>query len=126
MAAAHHAEGIRRREIARGGPMGGGLLAGLGEAGLFLALVGERAHAEHAVLALQLHVDAFGNVVRNQRRNADAEIDVVSVAQFLSRARCHLITGPGHRSLLFLLLRLRGTLARSDLLDALLAGADLD
>src|SRR5262249_61658033 len=51
---------------------------------------------EHAVLALQVHVDAVGDVVGDQRRDADAEIDVIAVAQFLGGARCHLFTGPGH------------------------------
>ena len=60
--------------------------------------IGERPHAEHAVLALQLHAHALGNVVRHQRRNADAEIDVKAVAQLLGGARGHLVAGPGHQT----------------------------
>ena len=40
-----------------------GLLAGVDEVGIDLALGRERAHAEHAVLALQRHVHALGDVV---------------------------------------------------------------
>src|SRR6185436_833935 len=89
-----------RREIAGGRQFGDGLLAGVDQVGVFLALVREGTEAEHAVLALQLHAHAFGNVVRNQRRDADAEIDIEAVAQLLRRAFRHLLTGPGHSSLL--------------------------
>jgi hypothetical protein len=50
----------RRREIARRRQLGDGLLAGIDEIGILLALIGEGAHAEHAVLALQLHGHASG------------------------------------------------------------------
>src|SRR5947199_6859144 len=98
MAAAHHAEGIGRGEIAGGRQFAHRLLAGIDQVGIFLALVRERAHAKHAVLALQHDVHSVRNVVRDQRRNADAEIDVIAVAQFLCRARGHLIAGPGHQT----------------------------
>ena len=49
---------------------------------------------EHAVLALQRHLDAVRDVVRHQRRDADAEIDVEAVLQLLGGARGHLVTGP--------------------------------
>src|SRR6266536_4178534 len=97
MAAAHHAEGIGAGEIAGRRQFGDRLLAGVDEVGVFLALIRERPHAEHAVLALQADVDAGRDVVGDQRRNADAEIDVVAVAQFLGGARRHLFAGPGHQ-----------------------------
>src|ERR1051325_3118719 len=100
VAAADHREAVGRGEEARGWKLGDGLLAGVDEVGIFFALVGERPEAKHAVLALQLHAHAFGNVVRHQRRDADAEIDVEAVAQLLRRAFRHLLTGPGHGFLL--------------------------
>ena len=36
------------------------------------------------------------DVVRHQRRDADAEVDVEAVLQFARGARGHLIAGPGH------------------------------
>src|ERR1700742_828296 len=98
MAAAYHAEGIGRREIAGRRQLTHRLLARVDKVGVFLALIGKRSHAEHAVLALQRHVDAVGNVVGNQRRDADAEIDVKAVAQFLGGAGGHLFAGPGHQT----------------------------
>ena len=50
--ATDHAEGLRAIEIARRRQLGDGLLAGVDQIGVFLALERERAHAEHAVLAL--------------------------------------------------------------------------
>src|SRR6185436_11498754 len=124
MPAAYHAEGIGRGEIAGVRQFAYRLLAGVDEVGVHLILIGERTHAEHAVLALQADVDAVGDVVRDQRRNADAEVDVIAVAQLFRRARCHLFTGPGHgkspaRSS-------RGARTGVAELDPLLAGADLD
>src|SRR5216683_5269204 len=97
MPAAHHAEGFGAGEIAGRRQFAHRLLAGIDEVGVFLALVRERSHAEHAVLALQVHVDAVGDIVRYQRRDADAEIDVIAVAQLLGGARRHLFAGPGHQ-----------------------------
>src|ERR1700709_1403665 len=98
MAAAHHAEGVGAGEIAGGRQFAHRLLAGVDQVGVFLALERKRPHAEHAVLALQDDVHAVGNIVRHQRRNPDAEVDVIAVAQFLGRARGHLIAGPGHQT----------------------------
>ena len=58
--------------------------------------IGEGTHAEHAVLALQRDLDAFGDVVGDQRRDADAQVDVEAVAQFLRGARGHFLTCPCH------------------------------
>src|SRR4029077_12004950 len=98
VAAADHAERIGRGEIAGRRQFAHRLLAGVDEIGIFLALVGERPHPEHAVLALQLNVHAFGNIVGDQRRNTDAEIDIVAVAQLLRGTRGHLFAGPGHQT----------------------------
>src|SRR5207342_2184006 len=60
-------------------------------------VIGERTDAEHPVLALQRDGHAFRDMVGDQRRNADAEVDVETVAQLLRRARRHLIAGPALR-----------------------------
>jgi hypothetical protein len=65
-----------------------------------LLLRSGRADAEQAVLRLQPHFDAGRHVVGHQRRQADAEVHVEAVLQFLRRARGHLVTIPGHVSLL--------------------------
>src|SRR5262249_34135235 len=96
--AADHREAVGGGEIARGGEFGDGLLARVDEVGVLLALVGERAKAEHAVLALQLHAHALRNVIRHQRRDTDAEIDVEAVAQLLRGPFGHLLAGPGHQT----------------------------
>ncbi|MCY1240003.1 hypothetical protein D9M72_528310 [compost metagenome] len=96
VAAADHAEGGRGVEDAAAGEDRDGLLAGVDEVGVFLSLVGEGAHAEQAVLALQDHADAIGQVVGHQRGDANAEVDVVAVVQFFGRDRSHFIPGPSH------------------------------
>jgi hypothetical protein len=58
MPAADHRERIGAGEIAGRRQLRDGLLAGVDEVGILLALERERAHAEHAVLALQLHPHA--------------------------------------------------------------------
>ena len=63
VAAADHGERIRRREEAGRRQFGDGLLASIDQVGVFLALVREGAHPEHAVLALQLHAHPLGNVI---------------------------------------------------------------
>ena len=89
VAAANHREGIGAREKGRAGHRRDGLFAGIDQVGVDVLLGRERADAEQAVLGLQGDVHAFGNVVGHQRRDADAEIDVVAVAQLLRRAFRH-------------------------------------
>src|SRR5205814_7967166 len=55
-------------------------------------------HHEHVDFALQDDIDDIRYIVGDQRRHADAEIDIISIAQFLCGARCHLIAGPGHQT----------------------------
>src|SRR5262249_20696950 len=90
-----------------------------------LALGGERPEAEHSVLALQLHGHAVGDVIRHQRRDADAEIDVEAVAQLLGSALGHLIAGPSHLDLLAYAGG-GGTFAYGALLDVLLGVGDVN
>src|SRR3546814_2678504 len=76
---ADHGEGVVAAEIA--GPLArsDGLLAGVDQVGVDLVLGRERADAEQAVLRLQPHVHAVGDVVGHQRRQADAKVDVHAV-----------------------------------------------
>src|SRR5262249_4031259 len=98
MPAADHRERIRRRKKAGGRQFSDRLLPGIDEIRILFPFIRERSEAEHAVLALQLYGHAVGNVVRNQRRNADAEIDVKAIAQFPGSALGHLLTGPRHQT----------------------------
>ena len=65
------------------------MFAGVDQVGVHFILSWERADAKQAILGLQRNVHAFGDVVRHQRRDADAEIDVVTVAQLLRSALRH-------------------------------------
>src|SRR5262245_27173928 len=96
--AADHGEAVGGGKIARGRDFSDRLLAGIDEIGVLFALVAERTEAQHAVLALQLHAHAVTNVVRHQRRYADAEIDIEAVAQLLGSAFGHLLASPGHHT----------------------------
>ena len=49
--------------------------SGIGEGGVHHAIFRDRAGADQSVLRLEIHVNAVRNVVGNQSRNADAEID---------------------------------------------------
>ena len=76
-----------------------GLLAGVDEVGIFLALIGKGANAKHAVFALQRYGHARRNIVGHQRRNADAQIDVKAILQFARGAGGHFIAGPAFNNL---------------------------
>ena len=80
---------------------GDGLFAGIDQIGVFLTLKRERPHAQHTVLRLQRDVDAFGDVVRHQRRDANAKVHISAVLQFLRRPCGHLIAVPHGLSLPF-------------------------
>jgi hypothetical protein len=95
VAAADHRERVGAgAEDRRAGQRGDRLLAGVDQVGVDFVLGGERADAEQAVLGLQPHVHAGGHVVGDQRRQADAEVHVVAVAQFGRPRGRHLVTGP--------------------------------
>ena len=91
MAAADHPEGLRAVEIARRRQLGDRLLAGIDQVRVLFSLERERAHAEHAVLALQLNRDPRRNEIRDQGRDADAEIDVEAVLELRRGAARHVV-----------------------------------
>ena len=104
MPAADHGEAGRAVEIGAVRQFADGLLARIDQVGIDLVGVRERPDAKHAVLALQRDMHALRNVVGDQRRDADAEIDVIAVAQFLRGAGRHLVAVPaccflGHQAL---------------------------
>ena len=82
MSAANHGERIGAGKVARAGEFGDRFLAGVNQVGVFLAFQRVRANAEHAVLGLEHDVDVGRYEIRHQRGHADAEIDVIAVAQF--------------------------------------------
>src|SRR5260370_451772 len=86
VAAANHAKGIGGGKITGAGKLGDGFLPCLDEIGIDFGFQRIRANAEHAVLRLQDDFDSLGDVIRNQRGHADAEIDVEAIAQFLRDA----------------------------------------
>ena len=63
-----------------------GLLSGVDEVGVFVSFQREGAHSEDAVFGLKLHLHPIGNVVGHQGGDADAEVDVPTVSDFLRDA----------------------------------------
>ena len=70
------------------------LLAGVDEVGIDLVSIGKRPHAQHAVLGMQRHFAIVGQEIGDKGRNADAEIDVVSVLQLTRGAPRHILASP--------------------------------
>ena len=91
MPAPDHAERLRAVEIARRRQLGDRLLAGIDQVRVLFSLERERAHSQHSVLALQLNRDPRRNEVRDQGRDADAEIDVEAVLELRRRAARHVV-----------------------------------
>ena len=78
------------------------MLAGVDQVRVFLTLVGEGAHAEQPVFALQGHPDPVGQVVGHQGGDADAEVNIVPVVQFCRGDGRHFVACPGHDSFLLI------------------------
>ena len=70
------------------------LLAGIDQVGVDFLLGREGADPQHAVFRLQGNGHPRRNMVGNQGRNADPQIDVVAIAQFLRGASGHLVAAP--------------------------------
>src|SRR3546814_20517608 len=60
-------------------------------------VIGKGPDAQHPVHGLERDRHPLWNIVRDQRRDADAEIDVIAVAELLGGAGGHLIAIPGHQ-----------------------------
>ena len=85
-------------EVAGAGDLGDRLLAGVDQVGVLFTFVGEGADAHHAVLGVEHHLDAGGDVVRGERGEADAEVDEHAVAKLLGDAHDDLLAGECHGS----------------------------
>src|ERR1041385_1127298 len=67
------------------------LLAGVDQVLVLLAGSRAGADAEHAVLAVQDDLAALGQVIADQRRQADAEVDHRAIRDVARHARRHLV-----------------------------------
>ena len=87
------AERRGRVEEGRAGQDRHGLLAGVDQIGVLVAVERVRPDAEDAVLRLQDDGDVVGDVVRHQGRQADAEVDVLPVLELAGGAGGQLLAG---------------------------------
>src|SRR6267154_3462696 len=88
VAATNHGERIGGRKVGAAGEFGDGFLSGVDEIGVDLGFERIGADAEHAVFGLQNDVHTFRDVIGDERGHANAEIDVVAVAQFEGDSSC--------------------------------------
>ena len=86
VAAADHREGRGGVEVAAAGDERDGLVAGVGAVAVLAARLGRGADADGAVLGLDDDVDALGDVVGDQGRQADAEVDDLPVLELAAGA----------------------------------------
>src|ERR1700759_2272789 len=71
------------------------LLAGVYQPGLDLVLRRRRAHAQPAVLGVEDDLAAVRHMVRDQRRDADAQIDIPSLLNIRGGMLRHLLAAEG-------------------------------
>src|SRR4029434_11152594 len=84
--AANHRERIGRGKIAATRQLADGFLTRVDQVGIDFRIQRIRPDAEHSVFRLQNHFHPLWDVVCDECRNSDPEVDVVSVAQFLGDA----------------------------------------
>ena len=96
MPAADHQERVGVVDIAAAGQQGHRLFAGIDEVEIDLVGAGRRPDPEHAVLALQDDLATLGQHIGDQRRHADAEIDVDPVIEILRGAPGDLLAVEWH------------------------------
>jgi hypothetical protein len=75
MAAANEAEAHGAVDRGRARHGGDEAAAGVGQVGILHALRRAGSEADHAVLRLEEHVDVLGQIIRDQARQSDAEVD---------------------------------------------------
>src|SRR5215471_14616373 len=86
MPATDHGERIGARKVTCSRHFGYGLFAGVDKVWVFLPFHRVRSDSEHAVFALQHDLDSLGNVVGDERRHADTQVHIESIAQFARNA----------------------------------------
>src|SRR6202022_931282 len=82
VAATNHGERIRGGKIAGAGEFSDGFFAGVDEVGIDFGFERIGAAPEHAVFGLENDVHAGRHIVCDKGRHANAEVDVVAVAEF--------------------------------------------
>ncbi len=98
MAASDHREAGGAVEERRPVNRGDGLLAGVDQVGIFVALHRKGADAQQAVLGVEDYVDPLGDVVRHEGRDADAQVDVHAVLELAGGPLRQLFSGKCHGS----------------------------
>lgn len=105
------------------------LLARVDQVSVRLAGLGVRAHAQQTILALELDVDSWGEIVGGEGGDADAEVDVHAVRKLLCGPPSDLLAGLGALIRLAALPDSKASAGASVLrqpFDALLVGGPLD
>src|SRR5262249_8444626 len=93
MAAAHHRERVGVVEERPAGEERHRLLPSVDEVSVLLALRARGPHAEDAVLAVEKNFAVLRQVVADERRHADAEVDVRALGNVLRDALRDLLAG---------------------------------
>jgi len=96
VATANHRERICAIEDGRARNGGDGLLAGINEICIGLALAREGANAQQAILGLEPDLYTGGHMVGHQRWNANSQVHIKTISEFLGGPRGHLVSAPGH------------------------------
>ena len=96
LAATDHRKRICTRKNGRPWDGRHGLLACVDQIRINLPFEGKWTDAQQSIFGLKPNRHAGRNMVGDERRQPDAEVDVVAVAQFQSGPGRHLITVPRH------------------------------
>src|SRR5262249_32158261 len=84
--AADHGERIGAGEIRSAWHLGHGFFARIDQVSIFLPFDRIRANTEHAVLALQHHMNPGWDIIGDQCRHANTEIDIEAITQLAGNA----------------------------------------
>src|SRR5881396_17914 len=92
MPPSHHRERIGVVEVRAAGQQGDGFLSRIDQIHVLPPGRGRRPHSQYAVLAVQENLAVLRQVVPDQRRHADAEVDVRAFGDVACDARGDLVT----------------------------------
>ena len=96
LAATDHGKAVVAAENAGALDGGDGLLASVDQVGVDFIGRRERTDTQHAVFRLQPDFLSGWHVVGHQGRDADTQVHIKTVFQFLRSTRRHLVLCPGH------------------------------